>query len=82
MLHFMLYQGSFLLSSIFPLVVSLSLHMRIESFGLEVIGVYFGILEDYTPPIYLADKFFYQFVDFIRLVGIGIMTGILYPFKR
>ena len=49
MLHFMLYQGSFLLSSIFPFIVSLSLHMRIESFCPEVIGVYFGILEDYTP---------------------------------
>ena len=33
-------------------------------------------------PIYLADKFFYQPVDFIRLIRIGIMTGILYPFKR
>lgn len=32
--------------------------------------------------IYLADKFFYQSVDFIRLIRIGIMTSILYPFKR
>ena len=30
-------------------------------------------------PIYLADKFFYQSVYFIRLVRIGIMTSILYP---
>ena len=29
-----------------------------------------------------ADKFFYKSVYFIRLVSIGIMTGILYPFKR
>lgn len=32
--------------------------------------------------LYLAYKFFYQPVYFIRLVRIGIMTSILYPFKR
>ena len=39
---------------------------------------------DSDPEEYarLAEKFFYQSVYFIRLVSIGIMTGIFYPFKR
>ena len=40
------------------------------------------ISSGHSSPIYLADKFFYQSVYFIRLVRIGIMTSILYPFKR
>ena len=38
------------------------------------------IILSYT--FYPSDKFFYQSVYFIRLVGVGIMTSILYPFKR
>ena len=41
-------------------------------------GSYFFIQP--SSPIYLADKFFYQSVYFIRLVRIGIMTRILYPY--
>ena len=34
------------------------------------------ISSEHSSPIYLSDKFFYQSVYFIRLICIGIMTGI------